>query len=141
MNANMGAYGEEHLEKLASKPNTTVFKATYDEERDAWSVARLKPVIEKIAAKTLSIKDESDQFRIRKRVLDELDDTEVRDFQRTHSELFWTLTDPTLMQDETYRSAVTAMISVRCQVENGTIPAGKAADAAATQAIMAALRT
>ena len=49
--ADVAAYQEEKLKKLAEKPNTTVFTVKHDHIAQAWPVKRVRAVVETIAKK------------------------------------------------------------------------------------------
>lgn len=130
---------KQHLENLASRPNTTVMTVEHDVKNDPWPVSRLRPVMESIM-RGVTQKEEEDitDFALRKRMLE---DPETLAFQRQHPQLYWVLTDRAVMREQKSRDAITALLRLRTQVERGEIPNGHEADAAATNAVMTALMT
>lgn len=131
------AYHREHLERLASRPNTTVFAPEHEFTHDAWKVARLRPVLEGLAARVAAFDADVSDFAVRKQCLD---DPEVLAFQRQHPKFYWLLTDRKLVRDETFRGVVAGFLQVRERVESGEVPDGHEADALATRGVMAALK-
>ena len=132
----MGAYHEGHLEELASRPNTTVYKAVHDTHRDPWPVARLRPVLSRLVERVLGFPTDTSTFTIQKTCLD---DPEVLDFYRGHNKMYTMLTDPALMRDQKSRTTIMAMLDVRARVESGEVVGEDEANALATRQIATAL--
>jgi hypothetical protein len=132
----VGAYEDEHLRELASRPNTTVLQVGHDRVQDPWPVTRLRPLMETLVARVLAFGDDVDDFRVRK---DCLDDPEVLEFYRAHPKLYYMMTDRKLMGEERCRSAITGLLHVRDKVETGALEEGRDADAMATRSVLAAL--
>ena len=126
----------EQLEALAARPNTTVLDVTHDLLHDPWRSERLRPVMDRIVDAALAHGAEVDDFAVRKAGLA---DPEALALQREHPQLYWVLTDRATMREPRARRAVGAMLGLRERVERGEVAEGHAADALATQVVMAAL--
>ena len=134
------AMHRKRLEELSSRKNTTVLDVTHDTVRDPWPVSRLRAVMESITSSTVGAKEEEEtDFARRQRLM--TDDEEVLSFQRLHPKMYWMLTDRSMMRSKQHRDAITGMLYVQQQVENGSVSAGQEADAMATRTVLAALGT
>lgn len=138
MEAQLHAMQQEHLRELADRKNTTVFTVQHDAAHEPWPVARLRDVLEPLAARVVAFPEDADHVHVAASCLD---CAETVAFKRDHPKFYWLLTDPQLMRDERARKAVTGMLYVREQVECGDVPAGPEADASATKTVLAALQT
>lgn len=136
--SDVGAFERERLEALAEKRNTTVLTVEHDEVRDPWPTARVRPVLERLAARVAAAPDDADNFRLRKACV--ADDEEARDFQRAHPKLFWMVTDAKMVREARFRNALAGLLRVREQVERGEVPEGRDADALATRTVLGALQ-
>ena len=138
--SDVAAFQDEKLKRLAEQPNTTVYTVAHDEVADAWPIARVRGIMDRIA---LRINDEfgdverHSDFAVRKVCLD---DPETLAFQRRHPKLYWMITDRQQMKEPKYRAAIAALLEVRDRVEKGVVAEGPEADAAATRTVIDALR-
>lgn len=135
--SNVGAYGRDRLEELASRPNTSVMEVQHDFINEPWKVERLRVVMTDIVERALSTDVEVDDFTVRKQLI--TDHPEILEFQRQHPKLYYLLTDRSIMRDEKSQNAIKAMLEVRTQVEEEKIQDSKEADALATKVVIAAL--
>lgn len=131
----MSACQEEHMRQLADDPQNTVYKTEY-EHHEAWSVARLRPLLERLAARVSAFPEEACDFTVRKTCLD---DPEVLAFQRVHPQLYWQITDRARVRDKRFKESLGAMLIILEKRERGDV-APEQADAMATQAVMAAVQ-
>ena len=134
----VGAYEEERLRALAQKPNTTVLKVEHDHKHAVWPVAKLRPLLERLAERVTTFDESVSDFTVRKTCLD---DPEILAFKRDHLNLFMMVTDRKMVREDRFRNAVKALLAVREQVEKGEAEEGQDADARATRAVLAALGT
>lgn len=127
----------QDLERLASKPNTTVYKREFDRYHEPWQVERLRTVLSCLVKRVLTF-DEAyvTDFAVRKACLD---DPETLAFQRDHPKLYWLATDRALMRDEQKRNVLLALLQVRERDERGEFKEPCEADAAATAVVMRGL--
>ena len=139
--ASVGAYEQARLEQLAQRRNTTVLQVEYDDVRDPWPVARVRAVLDTIAARVArEFADETvADFTVRKTLVDS--DPEIRAFYRGHQQLFQLATDRAMLRDERFRNAVAALLQVRTLVERGDLAEGQDADALATRSVLSAFGT
>ena len=138
----VGTYEAERLERLAQEKNTSVYKVKHDKLHEPWPVNRLRPVLERLAARVVSFGDDVDDFTVRKTCIDE--DKEVLAFQRDHTQLYWLLTDRKMVKEERFRNAMKGLLQIREKVEAGDVDdsgegEGSEADAMATRTVLAAL--
>lgn len=136
MQPSVQAMHDERLRELASRPNTQVMKPTYDAFHEPWKVERLQKVMNVIVDIVLQSSEHESDFALRKRCLGLPD---VLDFQRKHHQLYWILTDRSIMAKESSRVAIKAMLHVRGRVEEERLPEIEA-DALATRMVVAALQ-
>jgi hypothetical protein len=134
----VGAYEEARLRELSQRPNTTVLKVEHDHKHAAWPVAKLRPVLERLAARVVSFDDSVSDFTVRKTCLE---DPEILAFKRDHLNFFMMLTDRKMVKEARFRNAVKSLLAVREQVERGQVSEGNDADAMATRSVLAALGT
>ena len=127
---------DERLKELASRPNTVVYGETHDATHDPWSAQRLREVTERLAARICDFGEEIDDFRLRKRCIEE--DEEFAAFQEAHPRLYWNLTDRKVLADRRALSAMATMLHVREMVERGDVKGGVDADRLAAQGILEA---
>ena len=131
----MQALHQDRLQELADN-GAQVLIPQHDTVRDPWPVERLRPVMEKLVAKSLSFRGTEDDFAVRKQCLE---DTEIQAFQRAHPKLYWLLTDRSKMRDSKARDVINAFLSLREQVERGAMSPTDS-DAHATRAVMTNLQ-
>ena len=62
----VAAYQKERLRELASRPNTTVLDVQHDHHHDPWTVARLRPLLERLTGRVISTPDDVPDFVLRK---------------------------------------------------------------------------
>lgn len=134
----VGAFEASRLRELSERPNTTVLTVDHTQTHEPWTVARLRPMMERLATRVAGFDASIDDFRVRKACLE--GDEEVLAFQRQHPKLYWLLTDRSMVREKRFREAVAAMLAVRERVERGEVEGGRDADAMATRAIVAALQ-
>ena len=127
---------EEHLRKLAERPNTTVYTVQHDRVAEPWPAARLRRVMEDLVGRALAYGDEVCDFRVRKELIE---DPEALAFYRAHPKMFHMITDRAVMREPHFRSAITGLLHVRDEVERGRVAEGHDADAMATRTVMTAL--
>lgn len=133
----VGAYEADRLQALADQ-GKTVYTVKHDHLHDPWPVARLQPLLERLAKRvTTGFADDVDDFTVRKTCLHE--DAEVLAFQRDHPKLYYIVTDRKLVREARFREAVTGLLHVRGKVEAGEVADGNDADAMATRSVLAAL--
>jgi len=133
----VAAFQRERLQELSERPNTTVFDVEHDHHHDPWPVARVRPLLEHLTTRVLSAPDEVSDFALRKQCLE---DAEVLEFQRHHPKFYWLLTDRTIMREQKHRDAITGMLYIRAEVEEGRVTHGQEADAMATRTVIEALQ-
>ena len=133
----VGAYEQARLEHLSEQDNTTVFKTEYDCHHEPWNAQRLRGVAEHVAKIVTETNANVNDFRLRKTCLE---DKEILAFQRHHPQLFWLLTDRSMVTDTRFQQALAAMLQVKEKVERGDVQEGRDADAMATSGIVAALQ-
>ena len=134
----VGAFEKERLERLAAKPNTDVYTVKHDHVAEPWKVERVRAVFERIAVRMKASPVDLDDFVFRKQCLEE---EEVLQFQRQHQKLFWLVTDRKKMNNEKYRNAIAALLTLRDNIEAGNLSDGQEADATATSVVMQALQS
>lgn len=137
MQSSAEAFHQQRLEELSAQPNKTVYTVKHDRVREAWPVARVRPVLERIAEKVHASGKEESEFKMRRRLLDE--DEEVRAFQRDHPKLYWLVTDRKVVGEAKFRQAISGLLAMRDRVESGQVSDEKEADAMATRVVMNAL--
>lgn len=136
LRAEAAALEEERLRELASRPNTTVYRAQHDDVDEAWKVATLRPVIERLTARVKAFGDDVSDFTVRKECLD---DEEILAFQRRHPNMYWMLTDRKMVADANFVKIMHDFVRVRQRVERGDI-GSQEADALATEAVLSVTR-
>ena len=142
--AEMGAYHEEHLRELASKPNTTVFRAErHGEHHEPWASARLRAVLSRLVERVLAFPEGTPDVTVQIKCLKTEDgvgrDEEMCAFYRDHPKTYHMLTCQSLMRDPKSRTVVLAMLDVRQRQESGEVGTEQEADALATRQVMAAM--
>ena len=124
------------LRDKANQPNTTVYETTYTSTHTPWTSATLRPLLERLATRVTAFAPDVDDFVVRKTCLD---DPEVCRFQKAHPKLYWMVTDRAVICKPENRQAISALVELRAKVERGELRDGEEANAAATQAVLAAL--
>lgn len=133
----VGAFEDERLRELASRPNTTVYTPKHDFVHEPWRAERLRPLLERIAARVCTFDESVCDFAVRKACLE---DPDVRSFQRQHPKLYWLVTDRKMVTDANFQKILGGFLAVRDRVECGEVAEGHEADALATQAVVAVTR-
>ena len=140
----IGAFREEHLKELASRPNTTVFRAErHGEHHEPWSSDRLRALLSRLVERVLAFPEDTPDMTVQIQCLKTADlaarDEEACAFYRDHPKTYLMLTNRKLMCDPKSRAVVMAMLDVRQRQECGAIPDEQEADALATRNVMTAL--
>ena len=135
--ANMEAMHDAKLRELAARPNTTVYKPTFDHLHEPWRVARLRPVLERLMTRVYEFSEDATDDDVRVGCVHE--DAEMEAFRKDHPKMYTLLTDRKVMSQQSSRDAIQSMLLVREQVEKGTVAEGRDADALATKQVVTAL--
>ena len=132
----MGAYTQQHLEELSNRKNTTVFSAQHDNVFEPWPAKKLKRVMEKTVSTIMGLPEEMDDFRARKKCLE---DPDILDFYRHHLKTFLLITDRAVMKDDKFRQTMSGLLELRAKVERGDIRDENEGNALATKVVMQTL--
>lgn len=134
--AQMAALGRAQLERLAARPNTTVFETKHTDVQPPWPAERIEAALRTLEARARDEAQPTDDLVYRKACVQ---DPELDAFERRHPQLFWMATDRKQVQNGQARTIIQGMLALRRQVDDGTLQDGPEADALATRLVMKVL--
>ena len=112
----IGSFTRSQLEEFAKQPNVVVYEPSHTMHFTPWTTDEIDQYITQIIEKTKAWSGTSDALR--KNLMNE---TSMCEFAARYKTFFEKLTDPRFVNDDAHVQVMRQIVSVKSQVDSGTL--------------------
>jgi hypothetical protein len=135
MKRTVGTFTKEQLAEIANRPNHIVYEPTHDFHFEPWKSEQVAAVTTAIIQKTKEWEGTPDALR-----KELTNDTQICEFAARYKVFFDKLTTPEFVADDKHLKVLQGMLSVRANVDNGTLSEEEAKTQCADLALKSLIR-